>query len=107
MKPFQRWLSFMAPAWTLMACVRPMAAPSAPWRKPPGCLSKSAARSLNDPEWQYEGPIGPTGLGGSGRLNRVVPRPGVPDEWWACAPAGGLWRTVDGGAPGQPWAMAN
>ena len=43
-----------------------------------------AQRSLTDP-WTYVGPTGPTGLGGSGRLNRLVDRPGVPTEWWACA----------------------
>ena len=106
MKPFQRWLAFMAPRVDADG-LRPTNGRTlrALEEARLDALSESAARTLNDPEWQYEGPIGPTGLGGSGRLNRVVPRPGVPDEWWACAPAGGLWRTQDGG--GSWAAMGN
>ncbi len=58
-------------------------------------IQESAQRSTTDPSWTFAGPDAPTGLGGNGRLNRLVTRPGSTDEWWACAPAGGLWRTQD------------
>jgi len=98
MKPFQRWLSFLAPR-AGQDGMRPVngrilrALEDARL----DAVTESATRNSTDPLWQYEGPTGPTGLGGSGRLNRVVPRPGTTHEWWGCAPAGGLWRTQDGG----------
>ena len=72
MKPFRRWLSFMAPAWTLMACVRPMAHPP----RTGGSRLDACPNPCPCPErprMAIRGPIDPTGLGGSGRLNRVVP----------------------------------
>ena len=98
-KPFERWRAFMAPRVDAQG-MRPTNARTlrALQDAQSDALAESAMRSLSDPSWEYAGPTGPTGLGGSGRLNRVVPRPGVPDEWWACAPAGGLWRTTNGGA---------
>ena len=102
-KPFERWLSFAAPRadqngrrHTNRKTLRALE------KSRLDALIESSARSAFDPEWQYEGPTGPTGLGGSGRLNRVVPRPGNSNEWWACAPAGGVWRTADGGAHWTP-----
>lgn len=98
-KPFNRWLNFMGPR-----------VDAAGMRPPNGVvlrameqahedrLAESAQRNAQDPSWEYAGPHGPTGLGGSGRLNRLNSRPDNPDEWWACAPAGGLWRTQDAGS---------
>ncbi len=102
MKPFQRWLAFAKPRCAADG-TRPVnglvlrAIEAAEEDR----AAESAQRSTTDPVWEYAGPTGPTGLGGSGRLNRLVDRPGVPSEWWACAPAGGLWRTSD---EGQTWA---
>ena len=98
LKPFQRWLAFAKPR-ALPDGSRPtnglvMRALDAAEEDR---LEELGQRSLNDPSWEYAGPTGPTGLGGSGRLNRLVDRPGQPDEWWACAPAGGVWRTTDAG----------
>ncbi len=101
MKPFQRWLAFAKPRCAADG-TRPVnglvlrALEAAEEDR----AAESAQRSTTDPVWEYAGPTGPTGLGGSGRLNRLVDRPGVPSEWWACAPAGGLWRTSD---EGQTW----
>ena len=53
--------------------------------------------------WSFVGHDAPNGLGGCGRINRAVARPGLPDQWWACAPAGGLWRSDDAG---NSWATS-
>ena len=106
MKPFQRWLAFARPRYDSSG-LRP--ASQAVFRSIEDAEADKAQewiqRSISDPLWSYEGPIGPSGLGGCGRLNRVVQRPNHPNEWWACAPAGGLWRTEDAGA--SWWPMGN
>ena len=97
-KPFQRWLAFMAPRVGADG-MRPSNAVVARSieRAEEDRLQEIAQRSTTDPSWSHAGPHGPTGLGGSGRLNRLINRPGTTEEWWACAPAGGLWRTLNGG----------
>ena len=97
-KPFQRWLAFMKPRVDAGG-MRPSNAAIARSleRAEEDRLQESAQRTTTDPSWAFAGPVGPTGLGGSGRLNRLVNRPGSTEEWWACAPAGGLWRTLNGG----------
>lgn len=101
-KPFQRWKAFMAPRLDANG-MRPSngVVQRSLERAEEDRLAEAAQRSMTDPAWVYEGPNGPTGLGGNGRLNRLVARPGAPDEWWGCAPSGGLWRTLDGG---ETWA---
>lgn len=105
-KPFERWLAFARPRTDAQGhriangqVLRSLA------RAEADRTQEAQQRSIHEPTWEVAGPTGPTGLGGSGRLNRLVPRPGHPLEWWACAPAGGLWRTQDGG---EHWtAMGN
>lgn len=100
-KPFHRWLDFMSPRVDADG-LRPSNGVilRALERAEEDRLEEAAQRSMEDASWEYAGPFGPTGLGGTGRLNRLVARPGNPDEWWACAPSGGLWRTQDAG---QSW----
>ena len=100
-KPFQRWLDFMEPRVDANG-VRPSNGTvlRSLQKAEEHRLAEMAQRSSTDPIWTYAGPTGPTGLGGSGRLNRLVSRPGSDAEWWACAPAGGLWRSLD---EGQTW----
>lgn len=97
-KPFQRWLAFMGPRVLPDGTRPPNGAMLRALER--GALDRqqeSAQRSTTDPAWVHAGPVGPTGLGGNGRLNRLVPRPGSNSEWWACAPSGGLWRTTNEG----------
>ena len=102
-KPFQRWLDFMGPRVDAEGMRPPNAVVQrALQRAEEDRLAESNQRSISDPEWAYAGPLGPTGLGGNGRLNRLVARQGALDEWWACAPSGGLWRTTDGGESWTP-----
>ena len=103
MKPFQRWLHFAKPRFGAngfrpsgQAVLRSLQDAQA------DKIEEQQQRSSTEPTWNYEGPIGPSGLGGCGRLNRVVQRPGAVDQWWACAPAGGLWRTLDAGLSWLP-----
>ena len=102
-KPYQRWRAFMAPRLDAEG-MRPSngVIMRALERAEEDRLQESIQRSVNDPTWIHAGPTGPTGLGGNGRLNRLVSRPGNPDEWWACAPAGGLWRSEDAGGSWTP-----
>jgi len=97
-KPFHRWQAFMAPRVDPQG-MRPAngIVLRSLQRAEEDRLQEAAQRSSTDPVWLHAGPNGPTGLGGNGRLNRLVARPDAPGEWWACAPAGGLWRTVDEG----------
>ena len=51
--------------------------------------------------WNSLGPFtSESGYGGIGRINCVAFLPGNPDVLWAGAPAGGLWKSVNGG---QTW----
>ena len=55
--------------------------------------------------WSYIGPVSETAVpvhGGAGRINKIVPFPGQPDRWLACAPSGGLWQTHDAG---ESWSV--
>ena len=66
----------------------------------------STAQTENDsPTWSYVGPVSETAVpvhGGAGRINKLIPFPGQPDRWLACAPSGGLWQTLDAG---QSWSV--
>ncbi len=94
---YQRWAQ-----WT-MPRVYPSGKPIAPdviykeWDKylakhpQPSVLSKSTT-------WQYAGPItNPSNGGGSGRINCIAFHPHNLNIMWAGTPAGGLWKTLDGG----------
>jgi len=56
-------------------------------------------------DWTYIGNTGvPTGGGGAGRVNSVRTATGSANELYACAPAGGLWKTTNGGSS---WSLMN
>ncbi|MEO0572551.1 MAG: thrombospondin type 3 repeat-containing protein [Bacteroidota bacterium] len=97
-KPFMRWRNY--------------------WRhfvKPDGYLP--TAKELWQTylrKQQFAGPVNPTsdwsaigpivsnelaiGLPGIGRLNAVAVDPNDPDTWYVGAPAGGIWKSIDGGS---------
>jgi len=55
--------------------------------------------------WTYIGNTSiPSGGGGAGRINAVRPQPGSSTIFYACAPAGGLWKTIDSGVS---WNVVN
>ena len=55
--------------------------------------------------WTYIGNNAvPGGGGGAGRVNAIRPQPGSSTIFYACAPAGGLWKTTDAGVS---WNVLN
>ena len=55
--------------------------------------------------WSYIGPVSEISVpvhGGAGRINKIIPFPGQPERWLACAPSGGLWQTHDAG---ESWSV--
>ena len=63
-------------------------------------IISAAQTENNSPTWTYVGPVSETAVpvhGGAGRINKLIPFPGQPGRWLACAPSGGLWQTLDAG----------
>jgi len=58
---------------------------------------RSGNPSTQSSVWSEVGPIGAPNNGGAGRINAVRFDPVNTDILWACAPAGGLWKSTDGG----------
>jgi hypothetical protein len=52
--------------------------------------------------WQVVGPINTPINGGNGRVNAVRVHPNNASILYACAPAGGLWRSTNGGTSWSP-----
>ncbi|MFM7310855.1 MAG: WD40/YVTN/BNR-like repeat-containing protein, partial [Flavobacteriales bacterium] len=92
-KAFKRWEWFMEPRVNERGI----------WPMP-----DAVQRAINDqPEmfntgatsaWSYIGNTSvPSGGGGAGRINSVRELPGSTTTFFACAPAGGLWKTTNSG----------
>lgn len=64
-------------------------------------LSNPSTQSFN---WSFVGPTGAPNGGGAGRINAVRFDPQNPNTLYACAPAGGLWKSINGG---QNWTTNN
>lgn len=97
---FKRWENFMEPrCFPTGERMKPNAVQSALELIPKSLMQTPAL-------WTYEGNTSvPHGDGaGSGRINQVRNAPGNPGTWYACAPAGGLWKTVDAG---DTWTVVN
>ncbi|MEO0404706.1 MAG: hypothetical protein AAF193_07535, partial [Bacteroidota bacterium] len=55
--------------------------------------------------WTYIGNTDvPSSGGGAGRVNNVQPHPTDPNTFFACAPGGGLWKTINAGGS---WTLLN
>lgn len=59
---------------------------------------QQAQTGTNTGGWKARGPFNGNPLGGVGRINRVVFDPTNSQIVWAGAPAGGLWKSTDGGS---------
>lgn len=57
----------------------------------------SVNREASATNWTFVGPTGAPGGGGAGRINFIRIDPSNPQVMYAGAPAGGLWKTTDGG----------
>ena len=56
--------------------------------------------------WSLIGPKSTPSGGGNGRVNAVRAHPTLANTLFACTPAGGLWKTTDGGTTWNPIADA-
>ncbi|HWY97659.1 MAG TPA: hypothetical protein VNY36_01125, partial [Bacteroidia bacterium] len=63
--------------------------------------SKQAHKTTSAATWAYVGNTSVPTYGGDGRINRVHFYPGNTNIIYACSPAGGLWKSTDGG---NTWA---
>ena len=100
-KPFMRWRHF-ATARFAFDGARAFKAAS-PWEATRWERLGRAARSSDfEPLWQKAIPSGAPLVGGAGRVNRVVVSHQDTAQWYACAPSGGLWRSVDSGRHWNP-----
>jgi hypothetical protein len=62
-------------------------------------------KSQNMPgNWTYIGNTSVPSGGGAGRINSIRNLPGSSSTWFACAPAGGLWKTTNSGTS---WTLLN
>ncbi|MFM1930857.1 MAG: hypothetical protein RL226_160 [Bacteroidota bacterium] len=102
-KQFKRWEWFMTPR------VYPSGnrmAPTEAWNNLQDELrsQQSASRSMTG-VWTYFGNTSvPGNGGGAGRVNMVRNQPGSTSIYYACAPGGGLWKTVNSG---NTWTLMN
>jgi len=59
---------------------------------------KTTNRITGTSNWKYVGNVGvPANYGGDGRVNRLHFFPGNTNIIYACTPAGGLWKSTNGG----------
>ena len=95
-KPFERWAWWMEERGGLHNPPEPESwwNASAAWRVN---AAASASQSSNALPWTFVGPREVPVHGGAGRINRLVIDPSDENHWYACAPSGGLWHSVDAG----------
>lgn len=95
-KPFERWAWWMQERGGLKTRPKPESwwEASEAWRMN---AAASATQSVNALSWSFVGPRDVPVHGGAGRINRLVIDPSDEDLWYACAPSGGLWHSVDAG----------
>jgi PKD repeat protein len=64
----------------------------------PNSMNGPSLPSVLNSTWQFVGPTGAPSGGGAGRINFVRFDPTNTNIIWAGAPAGGLWKSTNGGA---------
>ena len=65
-------------------------------------MASAAMLSTDTLEWSYLAPESVPTHGGAGRINRVRVDPHDAQHWYACAPSGGLWHSMN---EGQTWEV--
>ena len=117
-EPFKRWENYMAPrvypsgnkaeasrAWTEYQSwlqqqqqLQPMANPGNGGNNNTNANASNTVNASAIGNWTFMGPDSvPTSGGGAGRVNFVRFDPINSNKLWVSAPAGGLWKSVDGG----------
>jgi hypothetical protein len=101
-KQFKRWEDWMTPR------VYPsgeLPAPDAAWQAIDASPQMFMMNQMMAGDWTYIGNTSvPTQAGGAGRINSVRELPGSTTTFFACAPAGGLWKTTNSGTS---WTQLN
>jgi hypothetical protein len=101
-KQFKRWENFMEPR------VYPSGerfAPDAVWNAIKEQKGKNMLAKNLPGVWSYFGNTSvPANGGGVGRVNSVRVTAAAPSTYYACAPAGGLWKSTNAGTS---WAVMN
>ncbi len=104
---FNRWFEFMAPRVYPTGERFPSAKVYYEYQR----YLKSHPQSKATANWTFVGPTHPGGYtqngsyqspGGSGRVNAITVDPTNPNIIWVGTPAGGLWKSTDGG---QSWTL--
>ena len=101
-KPFKRWESlfqhYQNPDGTLMTKQQLWEVYTE--------INASRAAQTDDSDWVSVGPLSHTNTGswssGQGRLNAFTVDPSNPNTWYAGAPAGGIWKSIDAGNTWTP-----
>lgn len=93
-KQFKRWEAFMEPR-VFPTGERPD--PSVLWNASVASSSGKMAAAAPQGDWTHIGPFDGNALNGIGRVNCLTFHPNDPTILFAGAPAGGLWRSDDGG----------
>ena len=95
-KPFERWAWWMQEHGGLSKAPQPDSwwEASKNWRMN---MAASSSQSTSVLPWSFVGPKDVPVHGGAGRINRIVIDPSDTDHWYACAPSGGLWHSLDAG----------
>lgn len=88
-KQFKRWEAFMEPR-VFPTGERPD--PAILWNE-----SMKVAGAINLGSWSHIGPFDGNALGGIGRVNCITFHPNNHDIMFIGAPAGGVWKSTDGG----------
>ena len=99
LKQLERWVH-----WQAMRGGQTQRVPASSWWQE-SAEARTQWSQNEAPTWTYMGPVSESAVpvhGGAGRINKLIPFPGQPNRWLACAPSGGLWQTTDGG---QSWSV--
>lgn len=106
-KAFKRWENFVGPRvfphgdrtqmYTAMQSYYQQ------WAQNMSMESQGPNPSPQAGNWTYIGPLTQSAGTGAGRVNAVVVDPTAPATWYACAPAGGVWKTTNSGGSWTMW----
>ncbi len=96
-KPFRRWESFMEERVYPSGDMFPSNAINEAGRQ----MTQAASLNDNPYAWTNNGPEEEMG-NGNGRISKVRIDPSNPSTYYACAPGGGIWRSLNAG---DSWAI--
>lgn len=104
-KPFKRWENYWQNFVKEDGTLPTQAEYWEAWNRAKMQRTQAAGRS-GDSNWIPQGPFEHTNTGswssGQGRINAVMVDPNNPNTYYAGAPAGGIWKSVDAGTTWQP-----